>query len=81
MLGGDHSINIPCIAAFEGQEPFHVVHIDAHLDFVDERHGVRHGHGNLVAPRCGEERGQRHDPDRNPAMWFLYRTRGVCPGT
>jgi len=46
VLGGDHSINIPCIAAFEGREPFHVVHLDAHLDFVDERHGVRHGHGN-----------------------------------
>ncbi len=46
VLGGDHSINIPCINAFEGHEPFHVVHIDAHLDFVDERHGVRHGHGN-----------------------------------
>ena len=46
VLGGDHSINIPCIAAFEGQEPFHIVHIDAHLDFVDERHGVRRGHGN-----------------------------------
>lgn len=24
----------------------HLVQIDAHLDFVDERHGVRHGHGN-----------------------------------
>ena len=46
VMGGDHSINIPCINAFEGQEPFHIVHIDAHLDFVDERHGVRHGHGN-----------------------------------
>jgi agmatinase len=23
-----------------------VVQIDAHLDFVDERHGVRYGHGN-----------------------------------
>lgn len=45
-LGGDHSVNIPCINAFEGQEPFHVVQIDAHLDFVDERHGVRYGHGN-----------------------------------
>ena len=22
------------------------MHIDAHLDFVDERHGVRYGHGN-----------------------------------
>lgn len=46
VLGGDHSVNIPCINAFEGQEPIHVVQIDAHLDFVDERHGVRHGHGN-----------------------------------
>ena len=24
----------------------HLIQIDAHLDFVDERHGVRHGHGN-----------------------------------
>ena len=45
-LGGDHSVNIPCINAFGGQEPFHLVQIDAHLDFVDERHGVRYGHGN-----------------------------------
>ena len=46
VLGGDHSINIPCINAFDGQGPIHVVQIDAHLDFVDERHGVRYGHGN-----------------------------------
>ncbi len=46
VLGGDHSINIPCIRAFAGQAPVHLVQIDAHLDFVDERHGVRHGHGN-----------------------------------
>mgnify|MGYP003646157145 CR=1 FL=1 len=46
VLGGDHSINIPCIAAFSDQEPVHLVQIDAHLDFVDERHGVRYGHGN-----------------------------------
>lgn len=46
VLGGDHSINIPCIAAFSEQDPVHVVQIDAHLDFVDERHGVRFGHGN-----------------------------------
>lgn len=45
-LGGDHSVNIPCINAFDDQEPIHVVQIDAHLDFVDERHGVRFGHGN-----------------------------------
>jgi len=46
VLGGDHSVNIPCIRAFDDQEPFHLVQIDAHLDFVDVRHGVRHGHGN-----------------------------------
>ena len=46
VIGGDHSINIPCINAFEGQGDFHILQIDAHLDFVDERHGVRHGHGN-----------------------------------
>lgn len=46
VIGGDHSVNIPCIDAFAGQEPFHILQIDAHLDFVDERHGVRFGHGN-----------------------------------
>jgi len=46
VLGGDHSVNIPCINAFDDQKPFHLVQIDAHLDFVDERHGVRYGHGN-----------------------------------
>lgn len=46
VMGGDHSVNIPCINAFDDQGPIHVVQIDAHLDFVDERHGVRFGHGN-----------------------------------
>ncbi len=46
VIGGDHSINIPCINAFSDQGPIHIVQIDAHLDFVDERHGVRFGHGN-----------------------------------
>ncbi|MEC9342701.1 MAG: agmatinase [Pseudomonadota bacterium] len=46
VLGGDHSVNIPAINAFDGEDPIHVVQIDAHLDFVDERHGVRFGHGN-----------------------------------
>ncbi len=50
VIGGDHSVNIPCINAFSDDAaengPIHVVQIDAHLDFVDERHGVRNGHGN-----------------------------------
>jgi len=46
VLGGDHSVHAPVIKAFDGQGPIHIVHFDAHLDFVDERHGVRYGHGN-----------------------------------
>ena len=50
VLGGDHSVNIPCINAFADDcaehGPIHIVQLDAHLDFVDERHGVRYGHGN-----------------------------------
>ena len=51
VLGGDHSVNIPCVNAFAGRkdlhgDDLHILQIDAHLDFVDERHGVRFGHGN-----------------------------------
>ena len=46
VVGGDHSVNIPCVRAFDGGGPIHILQIDAHLDFVNERHGVRHGHGN-----------------------------------
>lgn len=46
VLGGDHAINIPCVRAFSEHGPIHIVQIDAHLDFVDVRHGVREGHGN-----------------------------------
>ena len=46
VIGGDHSVNIPCIQAFAGQGPIHILQIDAHLDFVDERHGVTVGHGS-----------------------------------
>jgi len=50
VIGGDHSVNIPCIDAFASdcaaKGPLHVVQVDAHLDFVDERHGVTMGHGN-----------------------------------
>jgi agmatinase len=47
-LGGDHSVPIPILRAFRSQGPMCVVQIDAHLDFVDERFGVREGHGNVM---------------------------------
>lgn len=46
ILGGDHSVHAPVIKAFDELGPIHIVQFDAHLDFVDERHGVRYGHGN-----------------------------------
>ena len=55
VIGGDHSVNIPCVRAFrQSAAPFHLLQIDAHLDFVDERHGVRCGHGNPMR-RAAEE--------------------------
>jgi len=58
-IGGDHSINIPCINAFAENcaehGPLHIVQFDAHLDFVDERHGVRFGHGNPMRRAAEKE--------------------------
>ncbi len=50
VLGGDHAVPIPIMRAFgtAGFGPICVVQIDAHLDFVDERFGVREGHGNVM---------------------------------
>lgn len=46
VLGGDHSISVPIVQAYDTMGPVHVIHIDAHLDFVNERFGVRYGNGN-----------------------------------
>ncbi|MEW6226777.1 MAG: agmatinase [Bacillota bacterium] len=48
VLGGDHSVTIPTVRALNDKGPFHVIQFDAHLDFVDERFGVREGHGNVM---------------------------------
>jgi agmatinase len=47
-LGGDHSVPIPILRAYDSQPPLFVVQLDAHLDYVNERHGVREGHGNVM---------------------------------
>ncbi len=47
-LGGDHAVPIPILRALADHGPICVVQIDAHLDFVDERFGVREGHGNVM---------------------------------
>ncbi len=44
VLGGDHSVHIPCIRAFSDRPPVHVVQVDAHLDFGKDQEGVTFGH-------------------------------------
>ncbi len=43
VFGGDDSVPIPVLAAFEASGPIWVVQVDAHLDWRDERDGVREG--------------------------------------
>ncbi len=43
VIGGDHGATIPILRAYEDVEDLCVVQIDAHLDWVDERDGVRDG--------------------------------------
>ena len=43
VLGGDHAIPIPVLRAFDGRGDLCVVQIDAHIDWREERHGVREG--------------------------------------
>jgi agmatinase len=42
-LGGEDSTPIPVLRAYEGRGPMCVVQIDGHIDWRDEREGVREG--------------------------------------
>lgn len=46
IMGGDHSISIPAVRAFDKFEKIHVIQIDAHLDWADTRSGQRYGNGS-----------------------------------
>lgn len=46
ILGGDHAITMATIAAYSSEKPIHIVHLDAHFDFIDERNGITWGHGS-----------------------------------
>ncbi len=45
ILGGDHAITMATVAAYSDEPPLHILHIDAHFDFIDERNGISWGHG------------------------------------
>jgi agmatinase len=42
LLGGDDSVPIPFFEAFDTHGPITIVQIDAHLDWREERNGLRH---------------------------------------
>jgi agmatinase len=44
VLGGDHAITFPVVRAFDG--PLHVVHFDAHLDYMPFVHGIEYSNQN-----------------------------------
>ena len=48
LLGGDDSIPVPALRAFDSAAPLTVVQVDAHLDFRDEVAGVRDGYSSAM---------------------------------
>src|SRR5258708_32657350 len=48
ILGGDHAITMAAVAAYSNERPFHIVHLDAHFDFIDERNGITLRHGSPI---------------------------------
>ncbi|WP_216322017.1 arginase family protein [Deinococcus aestuarii] len=74
FLGGDHSVTFPLLRAFDDVPELHVVQLDAHLDFTDERNDTRYSNSSpfrravealpgLVHITTLGLRGLRHDPE------------------
>lgn len=53
-IGGDHSITFPLVSGFEDAGSIDILHIDAHLDWVDVIGGVRYGNASNMR-RCMEQ--------------------------
>lgn len=48
LLGGDDSVPIPVLRAFDHHGPLTVLQVDAHLDFRDDVAGVRDGYSSAM---------------------------------
>lgn len=46
FVGGDHSISYPLLLAYDDVPDLHIVQLDAHLDFSDERDGTRYSNSS-----------------------------------
>ncbi|HWG85623.1 MAG TPA: arginase family protein [Deinococcales bacterium] len=60
FLGGDHSVSYPVLRAYADEPELHVVQVDAHLDFTDERNGTRHSNSSPFRRAAEELPGLRH---------------------
>jgi agmatinase len=48
ILGGDDSVPIPVLQAYEGRGPLTIVQVDAHIDWRDEVDGERYGYSSTM---------------------------------
>jgi agmatinase len=48
VLGGDDSVPIPVLAAFENEDPFYILQLDAHIDWRDEVKGIKEGYSSTM---------------------------------
>lgn len=48
MIGGDDSVPIPFLAAFDSGAPITIVQVDAHIDWRDERRGEPWGYSSTM---------------------------------
>jgi agmatinase len=59
MFGGDDSVPVPFIEGFGVGEPIHILQIDAHIDWREERYGERMGFSSTMrrASECAHVKG------------------------
>ena len=53
VLGGDHSVTYPIVKGYEDEQPLHVIHFDAHIDYAPFIHDLRFTNGHAfrhIAP-------------------------------
>ncbi|OQM76986.1 arginase family protein [Manganibacter manganicus] len=48
LIGGDDSVAIPFMRAFEGGEDLHILQVDAHIDWRDDIGGERFGYSSTM---------------------------------
>ena len=66
MLGGDHSVTYPAVRGYEDEEPLHVIHFDAHIDYAPFIHDLRFTNVHPFSPHLSDAARAEPRPDRDP---------------